>query len=51
MLAAEDIVTEPDVETYAANEKTLIHIKKGWRDGLIHLLVVRSEVMVAESRS
>lgn len=37
MLAAEDIVAEPDVETYAANEKTLYHMKKGWSDGLIHL--------------
>lgn len=44
LLAADDVVAEVDVETYAATEKTLIHIKWGWRDGLIHLLVIRSAV-------
>ena len=39
LLAAEDVVTEPDLETYAANEKTSIHTDWGWRDGLIHLYV------------
>ena len=32
-------MTETDLETYAANEKTSIHNDWGWRDGLIHLYV------------
>lgn len=50
LLAAEDVVAEVDAETYAATEKTLIHIKWGWQDGLIHLWVVSSASMIAESR-
>lgn len=46
LLAAEDVVTETDLETYAANEKTSIHNDWGWRDGLIHFFEHVSPVLL-----
>ncbi|KAI9791596.1 MAG: hypothetical protein M1816_003682 [Peltula sp. TS41687] len=46
LLAAEDVVAEVDTETYAATEKTMVHINWGWRDGLIHFFEHVSPVLL-----